>query len=125
MKKNKFFKVVLLCLSIILCFGIFVGCEKKIEETPMEKERTKKIEVYKASQKFVKKQLKAPSTATFPNFGDEEVVVAGDERRYSVFAYVDAENSFGAKIRSKYMCNLKDDGNGGYEVEFVDINDDL
>ena len=69
--------------------------------------------------------MKAPSTATFPNFGDEGVVVAGDEKKYTVIAYVDAENSFGAKIRSKFLCNLKDDDNGGYEVEFVDINDDL
>ncbi|AJD26861.1 hypothetical protein G8E05_10780 [Clostridium botulinum] len=125
MKKKKFFKAVLLCLSFIFCLGLFVGCENKIEESPEEKERKKKIEVYKASQEFVKENLKAPATAEFPNFEDGKVVVAGDEKKYTVIAYVDAENSFGAKIRSKFLCNLKDDDNGGYEVEFVDINDDL
>ncbi|KRU24418.1 putative lipoprotein [Clostridium sporogenes] len=125
MKKNKFFKMVLLCLSFIFCLGLFTGCEKKIEETPEQKETKKKIEVYKASQEFVKENLKAPATAEFPNFEDGKVTVAGDEKGYSVIAYVDAENSFGAKIRSKYLCNLQDDGNGGYKVEFVDINDDL
>ncbi|NFG98404.1 hypothetical protein FDC49_01770 [Clostridium sporogenes] len=125
MKKKKLFKVVLLCSSLVFCLGIFTGCSSKIEETPEQKERKKKIEVYKASQEFVKEQLKAPATAEFPNFEDGKVVVAGDEKRYTVIAHVDAENSFGAKIRSKFLCNLKDDGNGGYEVEFVDINDDL
>lgn len=33
MKKKKFFKMVLLCLSIILCLGIFVGCGDEEESS--------------------------------------------------------------------------------------------
>ncbi|NFT02951.1 hypothetical protein FDF18_06465 [Clostridium sporogenes] len=33
MKKNKFFKMVLLCLSIVLCMGVFVGCGDEDESS--------------------------------------------------------------------------------------------
>lgn len=47
MKKKKFFKAVLLCLSFIFCLGLFVGCENKIEESPEEKERKRKLRFIK------------------------------------------------------------------------------
>lgn len=54
---------------------------------------------------WVKDQLKAPSTA---DFSDTRISVDGD--LYSLFGKVDSENSFGAKIRSKWSCTARDDG---------------
>ena len=61
---------------------------------------------YFASQDFVKKNLKAPSTAKFPWFREVSVRDLG-EGRYSISAYVDAQNSFGAQIRTNYTCVVK------------------
>lgn len=58
-----------------------------------------------ACRDFVKQRLKAPATA---DFTDEVVNVDG--QTYSVTGNVDAENSFGAKLRQTYTCVLEDAG---------------
>ncbi|NFH40674.1 hypothetical protein [Clostridium sporogenes] len=115
MKNKKFFKLVLLCLSIILCFGIFVGCEsageaasRQYEERKAEAKNpeNKKKNIYYGVQEEVKNKLKAPSTAKFPIY-DESFVEQIDSTHYKVNCYVDAENGFGAKIRSNYTCDIE------------------
>jgi hypothetical protein len=58
-----------------------------------------------ACQDWVKEQLKAPATA---DFSDIEISVDGDV--YTVVGAVDAENSFGAKIRNHWTCETQDTG---------------
>lgn len=53
----------------------------------------------------VLKNLKAPATAHFAWAGDQKVDDRGSWR-YAISSYVDAENSFGAKIRTEYKCEL-------------------
>lgn len=60
------------------------------------------------SQTFVERELKAPASASFPNIRADGVTV--EERgdcQFTVSAYVDAENSFGAKLRSPYSMDLR------------------
>jgi hypothetical protein len=56
-------------------------------------------------QNAVMKTLKAPSTADFPWPGEETIVDHG-AWRYTVQSYVDAQNSFGAKIRTPFRCEI-------------------
>lgn len=56
-------------------------------------------------QDFVKRRLRAPATAQFPN------IYSADTRRqdlgqgrYRIEAYVDAQNGFGALIRNTFTC---------------------
>ncbi len=56
-------------------------------------------------QSFVKRTLKAPATASFPSLDFN--AFKGKDDRYIVSSYVDAENSFGAKLRSKFVCTIK------------------
>lgn len=51
------------------------------------------------SQKFILRELKAPSSAKFPS---SAVVTKVGECSYSVAAWVDSQNGFGAIIRSDY-----------------------
>jgi hypothetical protein len=57
---------------------------------------------------FVKDRLKAPATAEFRNYYEEdgEVVVTGGPTTYTVASTVDSENGFGAKIRSTFVCEV-------------------
>lgn len=53
------------------------------------------------AQELVKKELKSPSTASFPwDFNAYTVTRKGDQ--FTVKGYVDAQNSFGAKLRNKF-----------------------
>ena len=62
-------------------------------------------------QEEVKKQLMSPKSADFPwGFNEYNITYQGESEdglyMYSVESYVDAENSFGAEIRSEYMCMI-------------------
>lgn len=61
---------------------------------------------YVMSQEFVKRQLRAPSTAEFPIWPDEYQSQALGECRYMVDSFVDAQNGFGAMLRSYYRVTL-------------------
>lgn len=75
------------------------------------------------SQEFVKHSLKAPSTAEFPWITDDQVAVsAKPDCGFHVIAWVDAQNGFGAQIRSRYVVDLKYlDGSGEWRLTAIDI----
>lgn len=63
---------------------------------------------YSYAKDFVERRLKAPSTADFGGFRDPDVTtarVSGCE--FLSKGYVDAQNSFGAKIRTPYSVTLE------------------
>lgn len=53
-----------------------------------------------ACERAVSAQMKSPSTASFPN--TSAVKVDGDA--YNVRGSVDAQNSFGATVRTSFVC---------------------
>lgn len=67
-------------------------------------------EVWAMAQSFVKDQLKSPKSADFPVYGDGSVSITNAGDYYKVTGYVDAENSFGAEIRSTFSLVLKKSG---------------
>jgi hypothetical protein len=63
---------------------------------------------YAMAQVFIKKQLKTPASADFPPVSDEGVkILKVGAAKYRVSGYVDAQNSFGAKLRKTWMCELE------------------
>lgn len=59
------------------------------------------------SQNFVKQRLKSPASAEFPYVIDRGVDVSADGKcGFSVLAYVDSQNGFGAMIRSSYRAEI-------------------
>jgi hypothetical protein len=66
------------------------------------------------SQEFVRRNLKAPSTAEFPWYTDDQVAVSTKPGcAFRVIAWVDAQNSFGAQIRSVYIVDMKYNDDAG------------
>jgi hypothetical protein len=55
----------------------------------------------------VKERFKAPSTAKFPWSSHGQYIKEIGDRTFVVKSYVDAENSFGAKIRSNFTVKVK------------------
>lgn len=60
---------------------------------------------YYYSQRLVKEQLKSPKSAEFPRYSENFITQNGDT--VVVSAYVDAQNSFGAQIRTNYIATIQ------------------
>jgi hypothetical protein len=58
------------------------------------------------SQKFVKRNLKAPSTAEFPVWTESNCRATQIGNTWKVRSFVDAQNGFGAMIRSDYGVEM-------------------
>lgn len=66
-----------------------------------------------ACREFVVDHLKAPSTAKFPNYNNFTAEKINNKETkakgyivYSVYGDVDSQNSFGAMLRSRFMCEV-------------------
>jgi hypothetical protein len=60
-------------------------------------------------ERMVRKSLKAPSTAKFPDEGRSTVRSSNERLEFTTVGSVDAQNGFGAQIRSKFRCVLEFD----------------
>ena len=75
-------------------------------------ERDDSSDAQRMSEGFVKKILKAPSTAKFPRvsikYPEEGVEIdKTGPQEYRVVSWVDSQNAFGAMIRTKYTIALE------------------
>jgi len=66
-------------------------------------------------ENIVESQLVAPSTAEFASYNEQQFWTLGEnsgtyENAYRVRGYVDAQNSFGAQIRTYYTCDISYNG---------------
>lgn len=68
-------------------------------------------------QSFVRKQLKAPATAKFPKADSTKK----DGATYTVAGGVDAENSFGALVRTPFTCVVHADGGTKWTLVNLDM----
>lgn len=71
-------------------------------------------------QLFVERQLKSPKDAKFPFGGHRDVEALGDGR-FKVRSYVDATNSFGAQVRTRFECVVKR-RSGGWDLESLEFD---
>lgn len=56
-------------------------------------------------EEFVVDKLKAPGSATFADGRGPSAIQLGDGS-YQVYSSVEAENSFGAKLKTSFACNV-------------------
>ncbi|EJO5347004.1 hypothetical protein [Clostridium sporogenes] len=115
MKKKKFFKLVLLCLSFIFCLGLFAGCE---DSSGRGNESDERYKAYETAKSYVEDELKSPTTAEFASINEAKITKLGKDE-YQIESYVNAENSFGAKVKSTFSCRIVVD----YDKEKVDCYD--
>jgi len=80
------------------------------------------------AQQFVKDRLKSPSSASFGSalgdYQDPDRVVSdlgGGEFR--IRAWVEAQNSFGATIRTTFVCELEDTGAGNWRCTSLQMSE--
>ena len=84
---------------VLLCSGVLTGGDDEPDEDALRWDAEKVCK-----DEFIAKRLKAPSTA------DYDLDVTGGPKRFTVSGTVDAENSFGAKLRNDVTCIVEDEG---------------
>jgi hypothetical protein len=121
--KNLFKYLLIAILALFVISGIVSTCQDEKPKTAEQIERENESGAYLVSQDFIKRNLKAPSTATFAkhNYGEDPArVVKLDNGNYGVSIWVDSQNGFGAMIRTKFVLEVKP--NGGDMWSLVSIN---
>jgi hypothetical protein len=90
--------------AALICIAVFVSCSEASEDP-----RVGQAMAFDVCTQFVEDRLKAPGTASYPDFWDDdgEVVVSGTPPEYVVTSHVDSENSFGANIRTAFICEVR------------------
>ena len=105
-KEQKTFQLTVAILVIILLIicGIGIGefDRNKIENVDIKDSK----DAWYTCEIFIERVLKAPTTADFEHF-NEERVYSIDANIWAVQMYVDAQNSFGAQIRSEFYCETQ------------------
>lgn len=70
---------------------------------------------YVWARDFVRQRLKAPRTAEFPSVWNVHFTDMGD-RKWRVVSYVDAQNAFGAEVRTYYDAVVRYVGKDRWEL---------
>jgi RNA polymerase subunit RPABC4/transcription elongation factor Spt4 len=84
----------------------------------------KKGEAIRMAQKFVTNPLKSPRSAKWPGmFEKYDHVQSLGGGRYRVRSWVDAQNTFGALIRTNYTAVVIDKGGDTWGLESLDIDE--
>ena len=81
---------------------------------------------YTIAKDIVSSSLKSPSTAKYPSlaFNSNDIKMQRNKDIIAVKSYVDAQNSFGATIRSEWLVEFKiiDLSTFSYEVVYINID---
>lgn len=95
------------------------------EEKKRERELTNaRVKTVVLCENEMNRRLRSPGTADYP-FGHVTTVTAVAANRYQLVSYVDAQNGFGALVRSRFGCVVEGSGEqlGGYKVvEFAVVD---
>ncbi|GEM_PF-1438585 len=89
----------------LLVFMAFSAFATMVSDDSARPAHSKSLAHYEC-QRYVKRELLAPATADFASYGETRVLHHRDGM-YSVGSYVDADNVFGAKIRTQYRCVIE------------------
>lgn len=109
---NKLSLFITVCVVFIIFIGIIYF---------MNKGNSREMDAWVCAMHVAEERLKSPSTAKFCSFSDASITDMGDDR-YKVQGYVDAENSFGVRVKTEFTVTLTLT-KSGYKDESCKIDD--
>jgi hypothetical protein len=101
--KRLFLLILITIAGLLFCTFVGLGITN-ITTTVRANKRN--LAIFNICQSFTTNSLKAPATAKFPEF-NIRMLTEVDDGSYTVKSYVDAQNGFGALIRSDFVCHVK------------------
>ena len=102
-------KMMVIALIVIGAFlGIWAGTQGIIGKSGGDTTKKQNDSVaWSYAKSYVKSELKSPSEAVFCSYYDATITYDKNTGVYTIKGYVDAPNSFGATIRTKFTVNLE------------------
>lgn len=96
------------CLYSIVAFVLVLGFFYIISpsDTTTDYDNPTSLDALRFAQENVKKLLKSPSTAEFPDYKEKIDHVTGYYPEFKISSWVDSKNSFNATIRTYYDCEV-------------------
>lgn len=98
-------------LFLIVVLSIFITWLSPSHDPEKEQERQDVLASFVYSQQYIKDELKTPSTAKFAGVGESNIQKL-DKETYRITSFVDAQNNFGATLRTNYVIVMKKNGSG-------------
>lgn len=100
------------CTALILGFGVIAAIysfrDDPKPQPPRPPASGSTYGAFDVCRQFVTDRLRSPASAKFPPLSDDRVYVTPlTENRFSVRAYVDSQNGFGALLRTRFTCEVK------------------
>lgn len=95
-------RIIVFSIAGVLALAIILSSAFGSGDSSGDDPENRAAGAYLACEGFVSSSLKAPSTAEFEGYSPAAISSAGN--RYTVRSYVDAQNSFGAMIRTDFTC---------------------
>jgi hypothetical protein len=116
-------KLIVVVAVVVFCLWFLSGPSKppSAAEAAAAKAEDQRTWAMTMAEQFVKKNLKSPATADFPWPSEFKIHDLG-HNEWLVSSYVDSQNGFGALIRSNWVCKLRDNGNGTWNLVDIDIH---
>jgi len=97
----------------IIGLGCLVGCSPSAEVL----KNGRKTDALIVCEDFAKRRLRAPSTAKFDHEGSiDQAVTDLGAGHFRVIGYFDAQNGFGAMLRSDYVCDVQHTTGDSYNL---------
>ncbi len=75
-----------------------------------------KLDAFTMAQDFIESRLKCPRTAKWPWISYKKVTVHLGNGRYQISSYLDAQNSFGALVRTHFICVVQHTGGSDWRL---------
>lgn len=119
--------IVMLVVNALSCACGLNSSEKNSpERIESSSEGGNKLEAWAYAQLFVEQDLKDPRKAKF-EFGavSKGSVKYIGNNTYSVKSYVDAPNSFGANVRTRFSLKIRDNGGSWSVVDGITYDDGM
>ena len=89
--------------ALILFLLLPAGCVYMLSGEP-DAAHTNRTSAIVCVEQKIREQLKAPRTAEFQSNRDM-IIETKDNLSYKIGGYVDAQNGFGAKLRTSFICS--------------------
>jgi hypothetical protein len=104
-------------LSFLVSCSIAGALACDIDENNPQFRKDMAIETAK---EYVLQRLKAPATAQWPRGSANYSCTELGNDRFKVISFVDAQNTFGANIRTSFAAVVKYEGNGQWSLESLE-----
>lgn len=115
---NKVQRALLVGIAILAVVLLFLVAGLVMDDDESESLDDQRYIAHAACAEFTRDALRAPATADFPEYDDRGVSITNSGAEWTVRSFVDAENGFGANVRTAFTCVTRDTGDGWELVDW-------